>query len=62
MELFPETNDQGKKYCEVLHNGKKLDLIRLDLIDQFIEVSRCTMNGTEVEFSHENGSPGYSSY
>jgi aminopeptidase N len=53
IELLPETQSIKGKSTVTFSAPEKLDILRLDLIDQYT-VSSVRMNGVEVDFSHQN--------
>jgi aminopeptidase N len=53
LELFPDTQSIKGKSTVTFSSMEKLDILRLDLIDEY-QVTNVQMNGTEVKFSHEN--------
>ena len=53
IELFPETQSIKAMSTVTFSAPEKLDILRLDLIDQYT-VSSVKMDGVEVDFSHQN--------
>ncbi|SFB18039.1 M1 family metallopeptidase [Algoriphagus aquimarinus] len=53
LELYPATQSIKGKSTVTFSTIEKLDILRLDLIDEY-KVTSVQMNGAEVEFSHEN--------
>ncbi|EAZ81409.1 M1 family metallopeptidase [Algoriphagus machipongonensis] len=53
LEILPESKSIQGKNTVTFEAAEKLATLRLNLIDEY-QVSKVTMNGEEVEFSHEN--------
>jgi aminopeptidase N len=53
LELYPEISSIKGKSTVTFSSANKLDTLRLDLIDEY-KVTSVQVNGSEVEFSHEN--------
>lgn len=53
LELFPENQSIAGSNTITFDSSEKLDTLRFQLIDEY-EVSKVTMNGEEVKFSHQN--------